>query len=468
MKIFYLGKPFIRCVVASIALLSMSVLGFSQAGGGGGGPAQQPKRSVLVQVRNGANGLPIPNAPVRLIGDAYIRTTDAWGNVRFPRSPLGASTVRLWTSPAGYSPGFGEFDLQVGENAATLTCFSVDTYSTGLMQMETGGAFTFQGVLPGGNSEPFYLEIVVPPYALKEDSSLSFSVYPTWGFGKAGLPANNLPAATFHLNLRDANGDETDEMFNLPVTFKTKSWYLDLPAEYDGMDSSWVDLNRFDYASHEFKIEAAQVRINAVDDLIEFDVMRHSCFLVGIDYFDVFDWLFSDNGGEVPPSNSPLLTTTVTYECEDRCNAGISCGKYTGNCNIEVSKGTDVTVSASLESNLNATYGTEAKSIFGSVSGEVGVSLTTTLGGAVKASTNVKVSGGFTNGATASSPCYSGTAAAVLVYKKTELKAAGVSLGSIKVPYSTAIRSSSTWDTTCGEDCEMTNGPAKSTKSPCD
>ncbi|MEW6072734.1 MAG: hypothetical protein AB1726_09110 [Planctomycetota bacterium] len=436
------------------------------------------KKSLTVHVADGFSGEPIVGAPVQRIGDSYLRTTDSKGEVTFTQIPSGVETTRVWCTPDGYSPGFGEFPLDSQVNLAVITPIPEDRFSTGLISASSGGSFVLAGTVGPGLDIPFTMEIVVPPGALLQDATISVSPYPVWAAGTQGIDDDGFPFGKFHATLRDASGAKIVEEFLAPVTFKIRAWQMPTPGEFDGLDPSWAVLYRYDYAAHEFALEPTTFSVDAANDLLVFEVWRLSVFAEELawkseaDYSALWDWLFSDDDEEDKPPTMPppALSVTETLTCETRAYGLVECGSIMGGgADWSAETGTEVTVSTQLETELSATYGTEVGTALAKVSTQIQARLTISVGGSVTGHTTVSVGGSWQGGdPVTAQPCYDGTIEGILVWKVYTLSAAGHELGTISVPFASARKRNLVWNSACPDCAGLPQGMPILDKTPCD
>jgi len=440
-------------------------------------------KTLTVLVADGLSGAPIVGAPVQQIGDPYLQTTDASGKVTFSQIPLSAESVRLWTTPTGYSPGFREVTLPSQVNFAILTPVPEDRFTTGLIPAATGGSYVLSGTV-GPDMGDFYMEIVVPPNALSQDASISITPYPCGAVGKQGTDPSSLPFAGFHANLRNNRGAKIRETFAAPITIKLKGWQLGHSDDYDDVNPDWVTLYRYDYLTHEFAEEPTTLSIDSANDLVVFDVSRLSVytdkFIPPVDSEDLqnfWDWLWGDEDddgippGEGDPPPPEVEVDGPAYICTPMpANHTITCGKFDTTKYVTIAKGTTVGVSAELQAGIKNTFGVEGGvGVAAKIKDEVEVFANATFGSTLSITTSIDVEGGFPCGGETGGSCYSGTAKLYIIYQRYTVSAGGLTLGDIDIPVDVQTIRHLAWDTNCGSHClELPFGMPIDDKLPCD
>lgn len=471
-------------LVASLRTLGWALTALLACGSWGHAYQASTTKTLSVLVADGLSGDPIAGAPVQLIGEPYLLTTDTTGRVEFTQIALTTQSVRLWTTPIGYSPGFREVSLPSRVNVAMLTPVPEDRFSTGLITAAIGGSYVLSGTV-GPDMESFYMEIDVPPNALSQDASISITPYPTTAVGSHGTDPSSYPFAGFHANLRNFRGAKIQETFAVPVTFRIKGWHLDHLHDYDGLDPEWVALYRYDYQAHEFAEEPSIITVDTVNDLVVFQLSRLSIVLdkvippPGTEALQrLWDWFRGDDddddgvppGKGDPPSPEPEVDGP-TYVCVPKpSNHPITCGVYNTTNLITIAKGTEVGMSAGLEAGIESTFGVEGgAAALAKIKGEIKAHVTVSFEGSLTASTSVAIQGGFTAGNPAGGSCYSGTVKNYIIYERYDVSAGGLVLGHFEVPTDIQPIRTLTWDTSCGAHCvEPPHGPPHTDPLPCD
>ncbi len=449
---------------AILALLALSSPVFASDPNGGSQPAAGGQSAdyattqvLRVHVADVYTGQPIANAPVQLVGQPYLQTTNAAGWTEFSQLPVSdGGLVRLWTTPNGYAPGAAETVINSNISFVDLFVPPVDRYSTGLIDPAVGGSFVLQGNLPTTPPTPFYMEIDVPRYALSQFSSINITPYPEHAIPRAGQAGNRFMFGAAHVNLRDAAGRKISEILAAPITIRVRPYAVSANMMATGINTADLRWHQYDYALHQWVTNPTPAAYNATTGLVTYKTNSFS--------------LKSCSGP--PPTAAPAPPPAPTFElkwrkCILRCNAGVSCGKYTNSCTVKITADDTVTIEASVLAELTAKYGAEAgNEMLGKLSSEIGFKLEGSLSTGVTTKTGketeVKIAGGDT---APGGKCYDGSDEIYEVHDVYGIKIGGVSIGVISKPVSVMVHMGPRSPNPSCPDCEpippLGGGPRK-------
>lgn len=443
--------PALGLALALLSLGSLAATGIALNGDSAHEATQQQGQGSLlgpplyVRLVDAYSGAPITGAPVQMVGVPQLKTTDALGYAMFRKQGGHVGDVAtVWTTPQGYAPSSKRVALTASMNFTTMFIPPANLFTTGLIDPLVGGHYVFNAPLPTSDPTPFFLELTVPAGALPEAMTINITPYPPIALWDHGIPATYTQFGAVHINVTDASGQPASESLNLPVTFRARGYAAG--GNLSLYNTSTLRLYRYDYVANEWANDSAPASID----------LATNTFTVQTSHFSILTGCSqaADIGGVTPPG---LSIVPDGHKCEDKCQVPVHCGIRNGNCSITGSESSQVTVSASLSTELNANYGESiGNDKIAQISASVGASLKGSVSGSITGTTSMTVSGSISEGQQSGNPCFSGSDHLYLISNVFSVRIAGVEAGRVTVPAKILVYQERVFDSSC---CEQAVSP---------